>query len=183
VSHPLPLSEPRILALPVHECGERLVDVRTVAALRVAPGLTGVADARVPLRTTVIDRLVTAQSLLPRSMRLMIIAGYRDATSDWPCDPPPLNPHLTGAAVDLSLCSETGTPLAIAGAVPPGLDQLRGAPDPVAYRGPEGNLHILSRVLSAVGLTNPPVAWWHWSYGDRYWCCCAGADAARYGPA
>jgi D-alanyl-D-alanine dipeptidase len=37
-------------------------------------------------------------------------------------------------------------------------------------------------VLAAAGLVNYPGAWWHWSYGDRYWALLTGAGSAPFGP-
>src|SRR5690349_17559924 len=67
------LSDPRLAEVPVRESGETLVDVRASAPLRVA-GPTY-------LRYGLVDRLVTAQSLLPRDVRLLIVDGYRPPTA------------------------------------------------------------------------------------------------------
>jgi D-alanyl-D-alanine dipeptidase len=45
------------------------------------------------------------------------------------------------------------------------------------------NRDSMRQALTAAGLVNEPQAWWHWSYGDRFWCFVTGAPAARYGPA
>jgi D-alanyl-D-alanine dipeptidase len=76
--------------IPVRECGEPMVDVRAAAPLRV------VAGPGVRLRAGVVDRLVVAQSLLPRDLRLLIVAGHVQPGGD------PVS-HTTGAAVDLIL--------------------------------------------------------------------------------
>jgi D-alanyl-D-alanine dipeptidase len=54
---------------PIRDNGEALLDVRASAPLRVA----GV----VLLRRGLVDRLVTAQSLLPRAVRLLLVDGHR----------------------------------------------------------------------------------------------------------
>ena len=41
---------------------------------------------------------------------------------------------------------------------------------------------ILAAALAEAGLVNYPTAWWHWSYGDRYWAFTTGHSAAIYGP-
>jgi zinc D-Ala-D-Ala dipeptidase len=135
----VPLSDPRIAAVPVQECGEPLVDVRIAAPLRVDPRQADPAGAYARLRRGVVDRLVTAQSLLPRGVRLLIIEGYRplatqeryfreyrdqlrEAHPDWSAaaldedasryiSPPWVAPHVAGAAVDLTLCGHDGTEL------------------------------------------------------------------------
>jgi D-alanyl-D-alanine dipeptidase len=124
--------------VPVKDCGESLVDVQASAPLWVAQ----VTDRRLAyLRSGVVDRLVVAQSLLPRDVRLLVIAGYwpmavqrrrleravseverayPDATepevrrlAERRVAPPELASHPTGAAVDLTLCAHTGVPLLV----------------------------------------------------------------------
>jgi zinc D-Ala-D-Ala dipeptidase len=152
----VPLSDPRIRAIPVRDCGESLVDVRTEAPLRVDSGIT---DTHALLRSGVVDRLVVAQSLLPRPIRLLIIDGCR----------PDVVPHSTGGAVDLTLSDVDGKKLVMDGGV---------APTTRA----EENRRLLNAALDAVGFVNYPPASWHWSHGDRYWAFVTGTLIARYGP-
>jgi len=154
------LSDPRIAAVPVRECGEPLVDLRAVLPLQVDPDRTGAVPVQV--RSGVVDRLVTAQSLLPRGIRLLVVEGYPPPVADRTggrrsCTAGSVA-HRSGAAVDLMLCD----------------DDLRPPPDPVRDR-------LLASALGATGLVNSPEHWWHWSYGDRYWALVAGAACARYG--
>jgi zinc D-Ala-D-Ala dipeptidase len=135
----IPLSDPRVAAVPVRDCGEPLVDLRTAAPLRVDPRQADPAGAYAHLRSGVADRLVTAQSLLPRGVRLLVVEGYRppatqeryfreyrdqlrrahpdwsaaklDEEASWYISPPHVAPHVAGAAVDLTLCGEDGTEL------------------------------------------------------------------------
>jgi D-alanyl-D-alanine dipeptidase len=135
----VPLSDPRIAAVPVREGGEPLVDVRAAAPLLVDPRQADPAGAYAHLRCGVVDRLVTAQSLLPRGIRLLIIEGYRPlatqeryygeyrdqlrrAHPDWSAaaldeetsryiSPVGVAPHVAGAAVDLTLSGDDGTEL------------------------------------------------------------------------
>ena len=218
----------RIAALPVRECGEPLVDLGTVASLQVDPLMARTSPTGGLVRATVVDRLVTAQSLLPRGLRLLLLDGLCDeagrrsrqadravrlrgihpdwsmqqvldeagwhcaATWDWPAVGPdrhgtgalPIAPHSTGAAVDVTLCSETGEALPMgcppqAGPVESGGTCHTDAPVPDQVR---ANRNSLRMVLTAVGLVNQPEAWWHWSYGDQFWCYVTGAAAAQYGP-
>ena len=81
------------LRIPVIECGEPLVDLRDHEALRAA--------GTVCVRLSLVDRLVTAQTLLPARVKLLVCQGYR-AT-----DPA----HAAGAAVDLGLCTIDGEPV------------------------------------------------------------------------
>ncbi|MFG2642565.1 M15 family metallopeptidase [Streptomyces sp. NPDC048370] len=152
----------------VRECGEPLVDLRGVAVLRL-----GRRPAR--LRLGVVDRLVTAQTLLPAGLRLLVIQGHLPG--------PPDGPHATGAAVDLTLCTVEGAPLWTGSAPGDARSPFRrlSAPglDPVAA---ETRRH-LGNAMTGAGLVNYPAAWWHWSYGDPYWARSSGARYARYGPA
>jgi zinc D-Ala-D-Ala dipeptidase len=128
------LSDRRIRELPVGENGEALVDVRTVAELRVDDRLADAAGAYAHLREGVVDRLLTAQRRLPDGLRLLLVEGYRPlslqtayfseyrdrvraAYPDWDDDrvhteaskyisPPEVAPHSTGGTVDLTLCTE-----------------------------------------------------------------------------
>ncbi|WP_086844646.1 M15 family metallopeptidase [Amycolatopsis kentuckyensis] len=155
-------SDPRLSRIPVRDSGEALVDVRTSAPLRAA-GPTY-------LRYGLVDRLVTAQSLLPRDVRLLIVDGYRPPASAI-AEALAAAEHPTGGAVDLTLSEvdEVGRPLPACGSGPvPPPDERTGA--------------LLASALVAAGLVNYPARWWHWSYGDRFWAWVNRAPQARYGP-
>lgn len=81
------------LRIPVVECGEPLVDLSEQEALR--------AMRSVCVRRSLVDRLVTAQTLLPARLKLLVCQGYR------PADPA----HVAGGAVDLGLCTIDGEPV------------------------------------------------------------------------
>lgn len=188
------LPDPRLAEVPIQDCEEALVDVRASAPLHVArPTL---------LRYSLVDRLVTAQSLLPRDVRLLIVDGYRPPAA--PCrhttcavdetklarpnvstedltglvgvcaTPPAVAPHPTGGAVDLTLSNEDG---AVRNMVV--LPACCTGPIPVP---PEETWKLLTSALGAVGLVNYPARWWHWSYGDRFWAYATESPHARYGP-
>jgi D-alanyl-D-alanine dipeptidase len=209
----LPLSDPAVVAVPLDDRRESLIDVGTVSALRVDNRMSPQHDGFVLLRTTVVDRLVVAQSLLPRGLRLLIVEGYRtpalqqahlnayredlrlghadwpddriEAEASWYCAPPDAAPHVTGAAVDLTLCTTDGVELSMGCAIHAGPTASAGA---CATHAPALSPHArrhratLGAVLALVGMVNLPSAWWHWSYGDRYWCSRTGASHAPYGP-
>jgi D-alanyl-D-alanine dipeptidase len=206
------LSDPRILELRVEECGESLVDLRAVGVLRIDPRLADPAGAFAHLRSSVAGRLVAAQTLLPRELRLLVVEGYRPPAlqeqyfsesveelrvlhPDWNAvrlrreagryiSPPEVAPHVAGAAVDVTLCTDTGTELMMGtevNATPTGPDGACYTASPDISREAMDNRHILIAALTAVGLVNYPTEWWHWSYGDRYWAFIAGAPNAIYG--
>lgn len=99
--------------------------------------------------------------------------------------PPEVAPHVSGAAIDLSLADldgdevDMGTPI----------DTSPLDSDGACYFAAENissaarqNRTVLSVALTAAGLVNYPTEWWHWSYGDRYWALMTGAEHALFGP-
>ncbi|MGN9794909.1 M15 family metallopeptidase [Streptomyces sp. OZ13] len=133
------MSDPRVAAIPVTECGERLVDVRRSGSLLVDTRKQDPADAFAYLREGVLERLLKAQELLPRGLRLLFVEGYRPpslqreyfeeyagqlraARPGWSAEqihsaasryvsPPDIAPHSAGAAVDLTLADTDGREL------------------------------------------------------------------------
>ncbi|MCM1969582.1 MULTISPECIES: M15 family metallopeptidase [unclassified Streptomyces] len=133
------MSDPKVAAIPVAECGERLVDVRPGGALLVDPRKQDPADTFAYLRGGVLDRLVKAQEALPQGLRLLFVEGYRPPAlqreyfeeyadrlradnPEWPAErihsaasryvsPPGIAPHSAGAAVDLTLADLDGREL------------------------------------------------------------------------
>jgi D-alanyl-D-alanine dipeptidase len=130
------MSDPKVAAIPVVECGERLVDVRLGDSLLVDTCKQDAADAFAYLREGVVERLLKAQRMLPHGLRLLFVEGYRPpplqreyfeeyadqlraAHLDWSAkqihsaasqyvSPPEIAPHSAGAAVDLTLASADG---------------------------------------------------------------------------
>jgi zinc D-Ala-D-Ala dipeptidase len=135
----VPLSDPRVAALPVLECGEPLVDVRGTGAVRVDDRLADEQGAYAHVRLSVMDMLIAAQCQLPRGVRLLVVEGYRPravqeryfassmsriarANPRWSEErvhteaatyvaPPEVAPHVAGGAVDLTLCTVDGDEL------------------------------------------------------------------------
>ncbi|WP_327700253.1 M15 family metallopeptidase [Streptomyces sp. NBC_00459] len=208
------MNDPRVAAVPVLENGEPLVDLRESPHLRVDTRLADPAGAYALLREGVALRLARAARLLPEGLRLLVTEGYRPlvlqqryfdryeselraAHPDWPepylrtatsrsLSPPEIGPHVAGAAVDLTLCTDSGTELDLGTPVNASPEESDGA----CYTAAPGisptardNRRTLSAALTTAGLANYPTEWWHWSYGDRYWALTTGAPAALYGPA
>ncbi|WP_031510055.1 M15 family metallopeptidase [Streptomyces megasporus] len=133
------MSDPRVVAVPVRECGERLVDVRRCGLLLVDERKRDSSGAFAHLRKGVLARLLRAQEELPEGVRLLFVEGYRPpdlqqryfdeyaaelsaAHPDWSVDqvrsaasryvsPPEIAPHPAGAAVDLTLADVEGREL------------------------------------------------------------------------
>ncbi|MEU2251383.1 M15 family metallopeptidase [Streptomyces sp. NPDC019224] len=205
------MSDPRVTAIPVTDCGEPLVDVR--GTLVVDDRRADTAGSYAHLRRGVLDRLVHAQSLLPDGLRLLFVEGYRPpdlqrlyfeeyagelraANPAWSDEqvhqaasryvsPPEIAPHSAGAAVDLTLVDAEGTELDMGTRVNASPEESDGACyTDAASIGPQAraNRKLLADALSAAGLVNYSTEWWHWSYGDRYWALTVGQPAATYGP-
>uniref|UniRef100_A0AAU2VGA2 D-alanyl-D-alanine dipeptidase n=1 Tax=Streptomyces sp. NBC_00003 TaxID=2903608 RepID=A0AAU2VGA2_9ACTN len=133
------MSDPRVAAVPLQECGEPLVDVRRGGAVMVDVRLQDSESAFAHLRKGVHERLLYAQELLPGSLRLLFVEGYRPLSlqrtyfeeyveelgalhPQWPAEqvhsaasryvsPPGIAPHSAGAAVDLTLADADGREL------------------------------------------------------------------------
>ncbi|MEU2572281.1 M15 family metallopeptidase [Streptomyces anulatus] len=134
------MSDPRVACVPVHECGERLMDVRRDGSLLVDERKwTDSAGAFAHLREGVLDRLLKAETELPQGMRLLFVEGYRPPAlqrryfdeyaaqlcaehPEWGAEqirsaasryvsPPEIAPHSAGAAVDVTLADDGGREL------------------------------------------------------------------------
>jgi len=205
------LADPQVAGIPVTECGEPLLDLREVGALRLDGRLVDPEGAFARLRVGVVDRLVTAQTLLPVGLRILIIEGYRPAVlqkqyfdahvdrlrvGDPPASeaelrrraskyiaPPEVSPHVAGAAAVLTLCTVDGAELPMGTEVnDTDTTACHTASDDIDEVA-KANRRLLCIALSAAGLVNYPSVWWHWSFGDRYWAYATGSAHACYGPA
>jgi len=99
--------------------------------------------------------------------------------------PPHVAPHVSGAAVDLTLADGAGAELDMGTRVNATPEESGGgcytAAQNISTTGVQ-NRAILIRAMGPAGLVNYPTEWWHWSYGDRYWALQADVRHARYGP-
>ncbi|WP_235910017.1 M15 family metallopeptidase [Goekera deserti] len=195
------LSDPRVAAVPVVECGDPLV---------VLGPEFGAARARV--RAGLADRLAVAQALLPAGIVLRVQEGHRTVADQraiiarytaevaraypgCPADeqrrlvsrfvsPVDVAPHVAGAAVDLTLARHDGSDLDLGTAIDATPEASGGrcaTASPDVDAGARALRDVLCRALGGAGLVNYPTEWWHWSYGDRYWALVTGAPAAWYG--
>ncbi|QEU96374.1 M15 family metallopeptidase [Streptomyces kanamyceticus] len=133
------MNDPRVVDIPVHECGEPLVDLRQLPFVDVDERLADQAGAYAQLREGVAWRLARAARLLPEGLRLLVTEGYRplslqikyfeDYAAELRCahphwsdehlhrqtsrslSPPEVGPHVAGAAVDVTLCTAAGSEL------------------------------------------------------------------------
>jgi zinc D-Ala-D-Ala dipeptidase len=199
---PVLLSDPRVAAVPVRDCGE------TLTALGESFG-----PCRALVRVSVARRLALARDALTRGVGLRVVDGYRTAAaqraiiSSYAAQlglshpaagaaelerlisrfvaPLAVAPHVAGAAADLTLVDSAGHELDLGTPVDATPEQSEGAcyfDAPRVGKQARANRELLARVLRGAGLVNYPTEWWHWSYGDRYWALVTGAPAAPYGP-
>ena len=112
------------------------------------------------------------------------VGRFWAAPSRDPMTPPP---HSTGAAVDLTLSSSDGTPLAMGGEI----DAIGAVSEPQHYAGREDSdaqrwhqrRQLLANVMEASGFAQHPNEWWHYSFGDQLWAWRRGAAVAIYAEA
>jgi len=212
VAGPPPLVE--LARLPgdveVEECGEPMVEVDGVLQclnLYRVDGWAGVPE-RTWVRAGVLNRLIFAESLLPEGFTLAVFDAWRStetvrALYDHfygpsstlepgfladPDDPDVVPPHLTGAAVDLTLAWE-GTALALGTHFDDFTDRswVHSLEPPMTVAGeveePDRSLRrLLHAVMRAAGLVAMREEWWHFSYGDQRWAEAERRPEAIYGP-
>ncbi|NEA97822.1 M15 family metallopeptidase [Streptomyces sp. SID13726] len=208
------LADPRVAAVAQDECGEPLVDLREDGQLLLDSRQADDEGSYAYLRAGALQRLVRAQRLLPTGIRLLVVEGWRppalqrryfeeyaatlrrahpdagperirELASAY-ISPPEVAPHVSGGAVDLTLCDHTGRELPLGTEVNATPEESEGACRTHAPGiGAEAREYraLLGRALTATGFVNYPTEWWHWSYGDRYWALLRRVPAARYGPA
>ncbi|MEU6990249.1 M15 family metallopeptidase [Streptomyces sp. NPDC046465] len=148
------MNGPRVVDIPVHDCGEPLIDLRHLPFVDVDDRLADPAGAYAQLREGVAWRLARAARLLPEGLRLLITEGYRPidlqikyfeeyvaelrrAHPDWTgnhlhrqasrsLSPPEVAPHVAGAAVDVTLRTASGTELDLGTPVNAGPEESGG---------------------------------------------------------
>lgn len=207
------MGDPRVADIPVAEVGDDLVDVREERDLRL-DGLKETPEgAYAYLRHGLVERLLFAQDRLPGEYRLLLVEGYRpydlqehyfssyrqelemrdpelDGAESFQLasryvSPPVVAPHVSGAAIDLTLVDGSGQQVDMGTPVNASPEDSAGAcyfaADDISGEA-RHHRQVLSAVLRSAGLVNYPTEWWHWSFGDRYWALMTGRPAAIYGP-
>jgi D-alanyl-D-alanine dipeptidase len=207
------MGDPRVAKVPVQESGEELVDARTLTHVVVFEHEAPRSAAYPFLRQSLAARLQQAQRTLPDGLRLLIMEGYRpydlqefyfgthkrrlmDADPELTDEaafmaasqfvsPPDVAPHVSGAAVDLTLLARDGEQLDMGTPVDASPEESDGACYFAAANisaSARQNRTILASALEGAGLVNYPTEWWHWSYGDRYWALALARPHAIFGP-
>lgn len=212
MSGPVLMSDPRVAAIPVRDCGEPLVDVRD-HGFRVDPRKQDSLGAFAHVREGVLARLEHARSLLPAGTDLLFIEGYRPpalqqryfvqyrdelaaAHPDWTAEqlhqaasqyvsPPQIAPHSAGAAVDVTLVDQDGHELDLGTRVNASPEESDSACFTHAPNlGDRARHHraLLLNAMESAGFTNYPTEFWHFSAADGYDTLIRGEPHARYGP-
>ena len=204
------MGDPSVAGIRVDECGEELVPA--TADFVLSSLKDGHDPYRSRVREGVCRRLIAAQADLPAGLRICWVEGHRDPKlqeryfnnyrerlenldrhlSDEDSyllasryvAPPKIAPHVSGAAIDLTLCDQEGNELDMGTPLNATPEDSNGACYFEAAVSVEArsNRMVMAKALEGVGLVNYPTEWWHWSYGDRYWAMATGASAAIYGP-
>ncbi|SEI93559.1 D-alanyl-D-alanine dipeptidase [Azotobacter beijerinckii] len=103
-------------------------------------------------------------------------------------DPQAPSPHLTGGAVDVTLCDAQGRWLDMGSRFdevgPRSFSahyETAAAGDGVALA-IRDRRRLLHNAMLEAGFSNLPSEWWHYDYGDQLWAWYRGQPAALYGP-
>jgi len=103
-------------------------------------------------------------------------------------DPQAPSPHLTGGAVDVTLCDAQGRWLDMGSRFDEVGPRSFSAHYEMAAAGDRAALAIRDRrrllhnAMLEAGFSNLPSEWWHYDYGDQLWAWYRGQPAALYGP-
>ncbi|MEU2146072.1 MULTISPECIES: M15 family metallopeptidase [Streptomyces albovinaceus subgroup] len=212
MNSPVLMSDPRVAAIPVRECGEPLIDVRD-HGFRVDPRKQDRLSTFTHVREGVLARLEHARSLLPAGTDLLFIEGYRPpalqqhyftayrdelalAHPDWGAEqlhhaasryvsPPDIAPHSAGAAVDVTLVDQDGHELDLGTRINASPEESDGAcftHAPNLSDRAYYHRRLLLNAMEDAGFTNYATEFWHFSAADRYDALMRQKPHARYGP-
>ncbi|MCW3837376.1 M15 family metallopeptidase [Sphingomonas canadensis] len=136
------------------------------------------------------DRWIPDQAALRYGTEegLRAMRGYWSRPTTDPLSPAP---HLTGGAIDLTLCwADSREPLwmgSLFDDVTPvaHLDHFEAPIAGISYSDEEAraNRRLLYWAMAEQGFLANPTEWWHFSFGDQMWAKVTGEPAALYGPA
>lgn len=97
-------------------------------------------------------------------------------------DPKQPSPHLTGASVDLTLCTTDGKWLDMGSDFDEPVDESwTCAFEGKAETDAQKNRRILYWAMINAGFSNLPSEWWHFDYGNQLWAHHTGHDHAFFG--
>lgn len=196
---PVLVDDPRVLAVPIEECGEPLVDLRSYPLLATTdhPKAESPAETRLHCREGVAERLLRADTALPEGVRLLIVECHRPLEIQeayWEANLEALRERHPDRPEE-ELAEESAKFVAPPRIVPPhstggavdlvlldadGTELDMGSPlnkaGPLMRTDAEGipeaakdNRGTLLAAMEGAGFVNYGHEWWHFSYGDRYW--------------
>jgi len=207
ISRPVPEPVAAIDRIPICENGEPLVDAALVPGIEIKdpPALgrktviemVGKAQSMLPeghhLKVKIIYRSLDRQRELYEGFYERLKKDHRD----WPASrirrelnkylapPDAKHPpgHSTGGAVDVTIVGPDGEELDMSSTVNPDLHPMATLPTYSREITPRAakNRRMLLDIMLAVGFSNFPGEWWHYSYGDSAWAVRTGAPCALYG--
>ena len=176
-------TDPRVQAIPIHELGDPLVDLRHQVELLYGPAPRMVSNTSyTKMRRSVYYKLLEAQRLLPTDFRICLREGLRTLFLQnflfqdcWETIRT-ANPGWTNQAVYSEVIKTVSPVETLNGAlnVPPHSTGAAADIYLVSQLGnpvnmDKANRKILSTAMEAAGFVNYPAENRHWSYGDRYW--------------
>lgn len=210
MNDPLLINDPKVLAMPIEECGEPLVDLREYPVLATTdhPRAKSPADTRLHCRIAVAERLVAADKALSNGLSLLVLECHRPLKLQqryWEADlailrkryPDWSEEHLLRENAKFVAPPWTVPPHSTGGAVDLVLVDDGGREldmgsalneeGPLMRTDADGisseakiNRQTLLETMTSAGFVNYPHEWWHFSYGDRYWAYTVGESVARY---
>lgn len=129
------------------------------------------------------------RSRYPESDETALMARTREFVAMPSRAPLAPSPHLTGGAVDVTLCDADGLMLEMGSqfdeASPAShsdyLERL-AAPDAQQHDA-RTRRRVLYHAMRGAGFTNLPSEWWHYDLGNQLWAHYGGHPQAHYGPA
>ena len=211
VVDPVLIYDPRVLDVPIEECGEPMVGVSEYPLLfdEEHPRVESTAKSRFLCRRSVAERLQRADGLLPGGMRLLILEchrpvglqarywegdlrGLRDRHPGWSeTRLTEKNAEFVAPPWDTPPHSTGGAvDLTLSDEVGQELDLGSSVNESGAYMrtAAEGltarateNRRLLLDVMDEAGFVNYGYEWWDYHFGDRYWAYIKGERYAFYG--
>lgn len=205
------IDDPRVLEIPIEECGEPLVDLcdYPVRATMDHPRANSPAETRLHCREGVAERLVAADAALPDGVSLLVLECHRPLELQrifWDTDLAALKKRHPEWS-DEKLSKENARFVAPPWSVPP--HSTGGAVDLILRDSEENELDMgsllnqestlmrtdaenipdsakknrqaLVSAMQQAGFANYGHEWWHYSYGDRYWAFTTNSQNALYG--
>lgn len=168
-------------------------------------------DFTLQLRTSVVDKLLVAQSQLPSTLRIRLRAGYRpyevqlsllrsfmndiaarqpqmthdellDYTRAYVADPSiECPPHVTGGAVDIDIIDTTTGTLIDMGCAANTDGEIAYLHSALTNDQQRRNRQVLLDAMLEAGFCPLANEWWHYQYGETNWAAFYGQSSTLYG--